>query len=548
MSVPPASNQSELTTLTATTPINIEQLEVELRQHPDRSFVTELISGLRTGFDMKVFNPPISTRECKNLQSALTRPDEVDRLISDELQKGFLAGPFDIPPFPVYRVSPVGVAEGKYSKKLRMILDLSSPHEESVSSINDLINKSECSLSYVKIDDAIHSILEQGRGAQLCKTDIADAFKLLPILPSQWHLFCLKWRNKYYHFVRLPFGCRSSPKIFDKLSLAICWIAQHNYNIQIIFHLLDDFLTVDAPHNVGERTMALLCMIFHRLGIPLSAKKTVGPTTCLEYLGVILDSIGMEARLPREKIIRISTVIESFQSRRSCTKRELLQLLGHFNFASRVITPGRSFVSYLIRLSTTAKQLHHFVHLTAECREDLKMWALFLKNWNGVSFFKESMCTTSNELELYTDASSTIGHGGYFKNQWFCEKWHPEMPKLQESLSMAFLELYPIVVAAVLWGKFWEGKRIVFLCDNEATVAIINKGRSRELCIMRLMRRLTWTAAINNFSFSSRHIPGITNNIADALSRLQITKFRQAAPNAEPHPVQCPLPSDVMWH
>jgi hypothetical protein len=33
---------------------------------------------------------------------------------------------------------------------------------------------------------------------------------------------------------------------------------------------------------------------------------------------------------------------------------------------------------------------------------------------------------------------------------------------------MAFLELYPIVVAAVLWGHLWTSKRILFLCDNEA--------------------------------------------------------------------------------
>jgi len=87
--------------------------------------------------------------------------------------------------------------------------------------------------------------------------------------------------------------------------------------------------------------MALLSTIFHRLCIPLSAKKTVGPTTCLEYLGVILDTILMQARLPSNKQERIANIIRSFQHRRSCTKRELLQLLGHFNFASRVIAPGR---------------------------------------------------------------------------------------------------------------------------------------------------------------------------------------------------------------
>lgn len=57
--------------------------------------------------------------------------------------------------------------------------------------------------------------------------------------------------------------------------------------------------------------------------------------------------------------------------------------------------------------------------------------------------------------------------------------------------SMAFLELYPIVVAAVLWGTQWPGKKILFYCDNITTVQIIKNGRSKEPFIMKLMRRLT---------------------------------------------------------
>jgi hypothetical protein len=49
----------------------------------------------------------------------------VTELIEKEVQKGFVYDPFSEPPFKNYRVSPIGVAEGKYSKKKRLILDLS---------------------------------------------------------------------------------------------------------------------------------------------------------------------------------------------------------------------------------------------------------------------------------------------------------------------------------------------------------------------------------------------------------------------------------------
>lgn len=465
-------------------------------------------------------------------------------------------GPYVKPPFPTYRVSPLGIVEGKYSKKKRLIVDLSAPHDDDVHpSINNLIDKEECSMSYVKLDDAIEVIQQLGQGSVLCKTDITDAFKLIPIKPDQWHLFGFKWQDKYYFYKRLAFGCRSSPKIFDHLSQAVCWIAQHNYKIPTIFHLLDDFLTIDRPDACGERTMALLCTIFKWLNIPLAAHKTVGPATELEYLGILLDSVNMEARLPVDKVERITLFLQAVLEKRTCTKRELLQLLGHLNFASRVIRVGRSFVSYLISVSTKVKKLHHYVSLNSACKEDIHMWLLFLQQWNRISMFHDQFTTTADDMELYTDASSSIGFGAFYQQQWMAEKWPQylwaDINKCQESLpsvSMAFMELYPIVAAAVVWGSDWSRKKILFHCDNMATVSIINKGRSKTLSIMRLMRQLTWCAARYNFVFHARHVPGIRNNIADSLSRLQIQRFRRLAPAASQRQTRCPPPSEIMWN
>lgn len=535
-----------------TSPISVDQLRSELRFHPDRSFADSLCEGLINGFDTLIATQPSTIVECKNLRSAMDQPAVVDALLTAECQKGFLLGPFSQPPFDLYRVSPIGIATGKYSNKHRLIVDLSAPHNHPTnSSINDTIDKNQCSLTYVKIDDAIRLIKNCGKGALLCKTDISDAFKLLPIRRDQWPLFGIKWKSQYYFYHRLAFGCRSSPAIFDKLSTAICWIAQNNYGIENILHLLDDFLTVDSPVSdcVGERTMALLTTIFHRLHIPLSDKKTVGPVTVLEYLGIILDSIRMEARLPQNKIERILDFLTLFVGRQHCTKRELLQLLGHLNFASRVILPGRSFVSHLIQLSTTVKELHHHIHLNQQCQSDIRMWKDFLLHWNGISLFYDNHLTSAADMELFTDASSTIGFGGYFGNRWFASSWPNAIVQQLEAthvISMAFMELYPIVVAAILWGESWSTKKVLFNCDNLGTVQIIQKGRSKSPLIMKLMRRLTLCSIKNNFCVYAAHVPGKNNCLADFLSRLQIQDFLDALPMADSEPHQCPPPSEVM--
>ena len=116
------------------------------------------------------------------------------------------------------------------------------------------------------------------------------------------------------------------------------------------------------------------------------------------------------------------------------------------------------------------------------------------------------------------------------------------MLKATEQLSMALLKLYPIVVSAKLWGEKRESKKFFFYCDNEATVHIINKGRSTAQPIMRLMRHLTWCDASGNFIIIAKHIPGMNNDIADALSQFQVSRFRQLTPGVALKPCQCRCP------
>ncbi|CAG2237443.1 unnamed protein product [Mytilus edulis] len=135
----------------------------------NKNFVFNLINGLRYGFDTGINVLPSKSLECKNLLSTKKFPDDVTKLVDDELRKGYLIGPFTKPPFDTYRISPIGIVEGKYSKKKRLILDLSAPHNnDEHHSINDLINKEDYSLTYVRIDDAIKIIKSLGIKSQLC--------------------------------------------------------------------------------------------------------------------------------------------------------------------------------------------------------------------------------------------------------------------------------------------------------------------------------------------------------------------------------------------
>ena len=528
--------------LIVSTPINIPRLDHELQQHPNRRFVTFLLAGLRIGFHTGIQHIPKSIHEGQNLRSARKSPDIVSKVLSEEVEKGFLIGPFHSSPFPVYRISPLGLVFGKYSEKPRLILDLSWPHDTSqVSSINDLIDKDECSLTYATIDDAIQSILLTGRNSFLCKCDITAAFKLIPIRPDLVPFYGCRWDNQLFFFVRLPFGGRSSPRIFDCLSIAVEWIIINNYGFKRCQHLLDDFLTVDSTKEEGLRTMSIQTMLFEQLGIPLSLSKTIGPLTSLVYLGVVLDTSLFATQIPLDKIQRMSSLIREFSNKKRCTKRELLQLIGHFNFATRVIVPSRSFMSYLFQLSCTVKELYFHVRIGKEARIDLAMWGHFLTNWNCHYFFLDHDPVSNADLCLFTDAAGGVGYGGLFRSHWFASSWSDFLRIFPHTRSSSLLELIPIVSAAFLWGAQWSRRRILFYCDNEALVFILNKRRSSDSTIMLFVRRLTLLSLHHNFHIIAKHIPGASNDIADALSRHQWSRFRRLAPWADVSP--CPTPT-----
>jgi hypothetical protein len=534
-------------TYQVSTPININVMEQELRAHPDQVFVSKLLDGLRFGFDTGIQQLPDASFICRNLQSAQKQPEVVTNLLERELEKGYIIGPFDKPPFDIYRINPLGLAEHKYSKKQRLIVDLSAPHNRSDHpSLNELIDKDDFSVSYVTIDHAVSIIKLCGPGALLTKCDIVDAFKILPLRRDLWRFHGVQWDNKFYFFVRLCFGSRSSPKIFTMLSEAIYFIATHNYGMKHLLFLLDDFLSVDYPRASPRVSLSIFTTVFGRLNIPLHPDKTLGPDTTMVFLGITLDSITRQAFLPPDKVRRILGIVNELCSRRSITKRELLSLLGHLNFASRVVVPGRSFVSYLLSLASSVRELYHHVRLTKNCLSDLHMWRVFLENWNGISFFYDDDVTDAANYHLFTDASGALGYAGYFQGKWFALRWPRDLPELgTDDVSIAFMELAPIVTCAVLWGEAWARKRILFHCDNMATVAIINKGRSRSPLIMKLMRRLTLCAATGNYIVHAKHIPGKDNTLTDCLSRFQIAKFRRLAPQADANPTAAPALHDL---
>lgn len=154
------------------------------------------------------------------------------------------------------------------------------------------------------------------------------------------------------------------------------------------------------------------------LGIPLAPDKVEGPTTCLTFLGIELDTMAMTISLPEDKLQRLQFMLLAWQDRKACTKRGLLSLVGMLQHATMVVRLGRAFLRRMIELAKATKEYHQ-ARLNREFRSDLQWWRTFLPRWNGVSFLHPGL-TTTPDFTVYSDASGAWGYGAWCEP---CRRW-----------------------------------------------------------------------------------------------------------------------------
>ena len=131
---------------------------------------------------------------------------------------------------------------------------------------------------------------------------------------------------------------------------ALEWCAREQKASQI-YHYLDDFIIVGPPDSDQcQKDLSTLESICTTLGVPLAAHKREGPTTCLTFLGIEMDSQAGILRLPADKLQRLTSVLQEWGDRKVCTRRELESLIGLLNHACKVLRPGRTFLRRMIDL------------------------------------------------------------------------------------------------------------------------------------------------------------------------------------------------------
>ena len=340
------------------TPLKLEAWAQALAQHPDHAFRSYVLQGIAQGFRIGFNYNAIATRSAtSNMPSAYANPQPVSDYMETEIQAGRVIGPLRSDVAQSIQISRFGVIPKRNKPgRWRLILDLSSPPGYSV---NDGISSDLCSLSFPTVDDAAQKISQLGANSLIAKIDIARAYRNIPVHPEDRFLLGMSWNGEVYIDAALPFGLRSAPKIFTAVGDALAWVLKAQ-GVTWLLKYIDDILTIVPP---GSSTCAhnldIIIQVCDMLGVPLAREKVEGPSTCLPFLGIELDTCLMEMRLPQEKLERLKATVAEWIPKKAATKRQLQSLIGQLVHAAKVVIPGRIFLRRMIDLSTRPKQPNH---------------------------------------------------------------------------------------------------------------------------------------------------------------------------------------------
>lgn len=516
--------------------LNLEYWAAELPNIRQPETVAALLEGLVNG--VRIGRSSAEGVICSpNWPSAHVHNDQVAAIISNDLIKGRLFGPFTVPPFKEYVISPLGAIPKRGSSKVRLIHDLSFPPNKSV---NDAIDSDEFSLSYTSIDDAIELInsFPTGSAIHMAKLDLQDAFKHVVVNPLDWHLLGFTWPsidrvNQFYFSKVLNFGLRSSPALFDGYAAPLLDLMIFHGAAETTIRYVDDFLTIADGATACQLSMDTMLDTCTKAGFAVQPSKVTSPAPAVVFLGIEIDTVSRTISLPADRLAEVSDIVRSWLGIKKLTKRQLLQVLGKLNFASRVIRQGRAFMGRLIAAAKAVKFLHYTIKLSREALLDLQWWSDCLASHNGVSFMPRPWHDDST-FHIFSDASN-LAVAACWGNHWYYAPFEDGFISFSDE-SINWRELIAVVMALNTWGELLQGSNIVFHIDNTSVCYLIHKMYSPSRPLMALLR--IWALLVERYSvhYMAVYIPTDKNVDADDLSRGRIQDFKRRNPDADSDP------------
>ena len=254
--------------------------------------------------------------------------------------------------------------------------------------------------------------------------------------------------------------------------------------------------------------------------------------------GLELDTQAMVIILPEKKLLMAREIIRMTRKRESLSLLEIKKITGYLNFASAVVPLVQTFLRclYNMELYFPPRTRHAKRRLSREAQKDLAWWAEVLQNPP-----ERAIARKTREVVLaWSDAASRKGLRGYSLSgsqtsprpeSAFSITLPPYLAKDKEHINKG--EMRAVEQVRLYRGGKWRGKRLVIHIDNSAVVhGLINQ--TMRGAPMRVLRRCLLLAAAYDLDLEARWVSTTENALADALSRFDLKKIADLAPQLLP--------------
>jgi hypothetical protein len=516
------------------TPIKVDIFERLLTSHPNRAFVDSLCLGFREGF-WPWANTLYHDYPSENDQSRPTPSDEnkaafLRSQLEIERAKGRFSPPFGQNLLPGMYSMPIFAVPKPNSTDFRLVTDQS----HGTYSLNSMIEHDK--ITGYPLDNLSHlgqMLLDQEKREPntkriVWKSDIAEAYRLIPMHPC-WQIKQVNTIDGLRYVDRCnAFGGCASGAIFIAFNSAVAWIAKYIRGVKYLGNYVDDSSGVGRADDLlyyqpyGRNFPAdqvRLLTLWDDIGIPHKERKQVWGDS-LTIIGIHVDANTLIFTLPDESKQRLVKELEDWSRKKKKERvRKWFALGGWINWGLNVFPLIRPALNNFYPKLKGRRDSNSQLWINNSIRLDFE-WALFiLEQLQGVNLLESFSWDVSDATQtVYCDACPE-GMGFWYPASGI--GFHSRTPICGDPSLIFYFEalcVFSALVDAHYAPRMDRRSRLVIYTDNLNTVSIFNTFRALP-GYNHLLQAAVNILVEGNHSLRVLHVPGIDNDVADALSR-----------------------------